>query len=67
MLILVVLLREEPEQKVAPKNVAPAAADENTDTNVGNNYSRPDGQNVGNFITDRPSSKVCSCSTVLCT
>mmetsp|Transcript_17545 Transcript_17545/g.48967 ORF Transcript_17545/g.48967 Transcript_17545/m.48967 type:complete len:212 (+) Transcript_17545:136-771(+) len=49
---------EEPEQKVAPKNVAPAAADENTDTNVGNNYSRPDGQNVGNFITDRPSSKV---------
>jgi len=24
----------------------------------GNNYSRPDGQNVGNFISDRPSSRV---------
>lgn len=23
-----------------------------------NNYARPDGQNVGNFITDRPSSRV---------
>jgi len=26
--------------------------------NPGNNYARPDGQNVGNFITDRPSSRV---------
>lgn len=24
----------------------------------GNNYSRPEGQNVGNFLSDRPSSKV---------
>lgn len=24
----------------------------------GNNYSRPEGQNVGNFLTDRPSSRV---------
>jgi SPIRAL1-like protein len=23
-----------------------------------NNYVRPEGQNVGNFITDRPSSRV---------
>ena len=23
-----------------------------------NNYSRPEGQNVGNFLTDRPSSRV---------
>ena len=23
-----------------------------------NNYSRPDGQNTGNFITDKPSSRV---------
>jgi len=23
-----------------------------------NNYTRPSGQNVGNFITDRPSSRV---------
>lgn len=26
--------------------------------NSGNNYSRPNGQNSGNFITDRPSSRV---------
>jgi protein SPIRAL1 and related proteins len=25
---------------------------------TGNNYSRPGGQNVGNFITDKPSSRV---------
>ena len=25
---------------------------------VENNYNRPDGQNTGNFITDRPSSRV---------
>ncbi len=24
----------------------------------GNNYGRPEGQNVGNFLTDRPSSRV---------
>lgn len=27
---------------------------------MGNNYSRPEGQNVGNFLTDRPSSRVLS-------
>ncbi|XP_075264952.1 uncharacterized protein LOC142357159 [Convolutriloba macropyga] len=49
-----------PEKPAAPTKMAvqAPAADENTDSNVGNNYSRPDGQNVGNFITDRPSSKV---------
>jgi hypothetical protein len=25
---------------------------------TGNNYVRPEGQNVGNFLTDRPSSRV---------
>lgn len=34
---------------------APAAADANA---LQNNYSRPEGQNVGNFITDRPTSRV---------
>jgi len=29
-----------------------------TSTGTGNNYSRPDGQNVGNFLGDRPSSRV---------
>ena len=27
-------------------------------SNIQNNYSRPDGQNAGNFLTDRPSSRV---------
>lgn len=29
-----------------------------TSTGTGNNYSRPEGQNVGNFLGDRPSSRV---------
>lgn len=29
-----------------------------TSTSTGNNYSRPEGQNVGNFLGDRPSSRV---------
>jgi SPIRAL1-like protein len=28
------------------------------DAALKNNYVRPEGQNVGNFITDRPSSRV---------
>lgn len=28
------------------------------DGSLKNNYVRPEGQNVGNFITDRPSSRV---------
>jgi len=38
------------EGVVAPKEAASASP--------GNNYARPGGQNTGNFITDRPSSKV---------
>lgn len=30
----------------------------NGDAALKNNYVRPEGQNVGNFITDRPSSRV---------
>eukprot|EP00951_Prasinocladus_malaysianus_P047916 scaffold652485_cov81-Prasinocladus_malaysianus.AAC.1 len=44
-----------PAKAVAKPAVHP---DENTNANVTNNYSRPEGQNTGNFITDRPSSKV---------
>ena len=29
-----------------------------TSSGTGNNYSRPEGQNVGNFLGDRPSSRV---------
>ena len=29
-----------------------------TSTGTGNNFSRPEGQNVGNFLGDRPSSRV---------
>lgn len=29
-----------------------------TAVNPGNNYSRPEGQNVGNFLTDRSTSRV---------
>ncbi len=60
---------DEPEniKKPAPgKQVdAPATignlgqAKANNGNNYGNNYARPNGmQNVGNFLTDRPSSRV---------
>ena len=37
-------------ENIAPKDVSSAK--------VGNNYNRSEGQNVGNFITDKPSSRV---------
>eukprot|EP00191_Tetraselmis_sp_GSL018_P015356 CAMPEP_0177596772 /NCGR_PEP_ID=MMETSP0419_2-20121207/11315_1 /TAXON_ID=582737 /ORGANISM="Tetraselmis sp., Strain GSL018" /LENGTH=190 /DNA_ID=CAMNT_0019088815 /DNA_START=701 /DNA_END=1273 /DNA_ORIENTATION=- len=45
-------------ENVAPSSVAsPAASSEGFSKN---NYSRPSGQNIGNFITDRPTSRVLS-------
>lgn len=38
-------------------NSVPSAASA-PQTAVANNYSRPEGQNVGNFLTDRPTSRV---------
>jgi SPIRAL1-like protein len=47
------LVREDgtmSSENIAPKEVQTAK--------VGNNYNRSEGQNVGNFITDKPSSRV---------
>ena len=42
-----------------PEPVAAVASSGPTVTGIkDNNYSRPSGQNVGNFITDKPSSRV---------
>ena len=60
----------KPKAAPAPVAAAPVAAEatENapsclpgkaaTNNGATNNYARPAGQNVGNFITDRPSSRV---------
>lgn len=53
---------QSPQENVsAATNAAapPAAAPSPTAIGVNdNNYSRPAGQNVGNFLTDKPSSRV---------
>jgi len=38
--------------------LAAAAAPSKEEAAYGNNYTRPQGQNVGNFLTDKPSSRV---------
>ncbi|KAL6324535.1 hypothetical protein AAG906_013347 [Vitis piasezkii] len=43
-----------PSQPVDNSKLIPAGIN----SNVSNNYFRADGQNCGNFITDRPSTKV---------
>eukprot|EP00200_Dunaliella_tertiolecta_P001851 CAMPEP_0202349042 /NCGR_PEP_ID=MMETSP1126-20121109/6700_1 /ASSEMBLY_ACC=CAM_ASM_000457 /TAXON_ID=3047 /ORGANISM="Dunaliella tertiolecta, Strain CCMP1320" /LENGTH=195 /DNA_ID=CAMNT_0048940789 /DNA_START=20 /DNA_END=607 /DNA_ORIENTATION=+ len=50
-----------PPAAAAPSPAAPtfpAQRETIHDANVNNNYSRPAGQNVGNFLTDRNSSRV---------
>ena len=42
----------------SPLSKAAAGDDQPHSPPKGNNYSRPGGQNVGNFLTDRPSSRV---------
>ncbi|KAH7416100.1 hypothetical protein KP509_14G075300 [Ceratopteris richardii] len=53
--------KETPENqstaKVTPENAVPEIAAGQLGNNP-NNYHRADGQNTGNFITDRPSTKV---------
>ncbi|XP_022737907.1 protein SPIRAL1-like 5 [Durio zibethinus] len=44
-----------PEMPPAPKK---PSSEKRTEKNVSNNYHRAQGQNSGNFITDRPSTKV---------
>ncbi|KAA8522443.1 hypothetical protein F0562_013196 [Nyssa sinensis] len=46
---------ETPTTEKPPKSRPPS---ENEKQNVSNNYHRAQGQNSGNFITDRPSTKV---------
>jgi protein SPIRAL1 and related proteins len=41
-----------------PPTSPPRGADGGAAAPTGNNYARPGGQNVGNFLTDRPSSRV---------
>ncbi len=41
-----------------PSQTGEADAFSMGDVPHGNNYGRPEGQNVGNFLTDRPSSRV---------
>jgi SPIRAL1-like protein len=55
--------KPEPPPQVAPKVAQPAppaaaAQTEGQASRNSNNYHRADGQNSGNFITDRPSTKV---------
>lgn len=45
-------------QAAAPASDMHAATDLEDHHAASNNYARPGGQNVGNFITDRPSSRV---------
>ncbi|WZY76448.1 hypothetical protein YC2023_022832 [Brassica napus] len=53
-----------PPSTTQPKNVAPKPVDitkqgpAGLNSNSANNYMRADGQNSGNFLTDRPSTKV---------
>lgn len=49
-----------PEEKAAPVGKADDAGDKGAPKlgRNSNNYHRADGQNTGNFITDRPSTKV---------
>ncbi|XP_021291404.1 protein SPIRAL1-like 5 [Herrania umbratica] len=44
-----------PENPPAPNKLR---SEKRTEKNVNNNYHRAQGQNSGNFITDRPSTKV---------
>ncbi|XP_022773249.1 protein SPIRAL1-like 5 [Durio zibethinus] len=44
-----------PEKPPAPNKLS---SQKQTEKNVTNNYHRAQGQNSGNFITDRPSTKV---------
>ncbi|XP_010939194.1 protein SPIRAL1-like 1 [Elaeis guineensis] len=54
----------KPAAELAPKPAAPPPVDNSKQVPAGiqgsqtNNYFRADGQNCGNFITDRPSTKV---------
>lgn len=48
-------VKPEPEAAAASAQLASQAA---CKPRQANNYNRPDGQNVGNFITDRPTSRV---------
>ncbi|XVE64793.1 hypothetical protein DITRI_Ditri07aG0130300 [Diplodiscus trichospermus] len=47
---------------ITPEQPAPSpsklSSEKKTEKNVTNNYHRAQGQNSGNFITDRPSTKV---------
>ena len=47
-----------PAAAVAPVQEAPGFPQANNEGTRANAYARPDGQNVGNFITDRSSSRV---------
>lgn len=49
---------EPPPQVAQPAPPAAAAQTEGQASRNSNNYHRADGQNSGNFITDRPSTKV---------
>lgn len=52
---------QAPPPVAVPERAAPEAAAKAGPAVTGikdNNYSRPSGQNVGNFITDKPSSRV---------
>ncbi|OMP06066.1 hypothetical protein COLO4_08376 [Corchorus olitorius] len=47
---------EKPPAAAAPHDLSPS--EKQTEKNINNNYHRAQGQNTGNFITDRPSTKV---------
>lgn len=42
----------------APYDTSYTGDGHDDESHLRNNYARPEGQNVGNFITDRPSSRV---------
>ena len=44
--------------EIQSEGFKPAAMEMNMERRPSNNYHRPKGQNVGNFLTDRNSSKV---------
>lgn len=51
-------MKNENGEDIVAGNVAGAASNELADGTLRNNYTRPEGQNVGNFLTDRNSSRV---------
>lgn len=52
------LKNEAGEDITATNATAGLGTDDVAGGGAKNNYTRPDGQNVGNFLTDRPSSRV---------